>query len=124
VGAKSKVACQLDRIKPEFGRQIVAVNMNVRGLVRLVTVEVEAIRAGSRADRVKILTLVVGRGLVILFFALAIGVAVALAFSRVISGLLFGISSLDLTSIVGASLLLTTVGLLGLLHSSPPGFQG
>jgi putative ABC transport system permease protein len=70
------------------------------------------IRMAMGADRVKILTLVVGRGLVILFFALAIGVAVALAFSRVISGLLFGISTLDLTSIVGASLLLTTVGLL------------
>ena len=70
------------------------------------------IRMAMGADRVKILTLVVGRGLVILFFALAIGVAVALAFSRVISGLLFGISTLDLTSILGASFLLTTVGLL------------
>ena len=70
------------------------------------------IRMAMGADRVKILTLVVGRGLVILFLASAIGVAVALAFSRVISGLLFGISTLDLTSIVGASLLLTTVGLL------------
>jgi putative ABC transport system permease protein len=70
------------------------------------------IRMAMGADRVKILTLVVGRGLLILFFALAIGVAVALAFSRVISDLLFGISTLDLTSIVGASLLLTTVGLL------------
>ncbi len=70
------------------------------------------IRMAMGADRIKILTLVVGRGLVILFLASAIGVAVALAFSRVISGLLFGISTLDLTSIVGASLLLTTVGLL------------
>jgi putative ABC transport system permease protein len=70
------------------------------------------IRMAMGADRVKILTLVVGSGFVILFFALAIGVAVALAFSRVISGLLFGISTLDLTSILGASLLLTTVGLL------------
>jgi len=51
VGAKSKVACQLDRIKPEFGRQIVAVNMNVRRLIRLVTIEVEAIRAGSEHRR-------------------------------------------------------------------------
>jgi putative ABC transport system permease protein len=70
------------------------------------------IRMAMGADRVKILTLVVGRGLGILFFALTIGVAVALALSRVISGLLFGISTLDLTSILGASLLLTTVGLL------------
>jgi putative ABC transport system permease protein len=70
------------------------------------------IRMAMGADQVKILTLVVGKGLVILFCALAIGVALAFAFSRVMSGLLFGISSVDLTSILGASLLLTTVGLL------------
>lgn len=70
------------------------------------------IRIAMGADQVKILTLVVGKGLVILFYALAVGVAVALAFSRVISGLLFGISTLDLTSIFGASVLLTTVALL------------
>jgi len=70
------------------------------------------IRMTLGADRVKILTLVVGRGFVILFFALTVGVGVALAFSRVMSGLLFGISALDLTSMLGASLLLTMVGLL------------
>jgi putative ABC transport system permease protein len=70
------------------------------------------IRMAMGADQIKVLTLVVGRGLVILSFALAIGVAVALAFSRVMSGLLFGISTLDLTSIVAASFLLTVVGLL------------
>jgi putative ABC transport system permease protein len=70
------------------------------------------IRMALGADQVKVVTLVVGKGLAILFYALAVGVAVALAFSRVISGLLFGISTLDLTSILGASFLLTTVGLL------------
>ena len=60
----------------------------------------------------KVLTFVVGKGLVILLCALAIGVAAAFVFSRVMSGLLFGISSVDLTSILGASFLLTTVGLL------------
>jgi putative ABC transport system permease protein len=70
------------------------------------------IRMALGADRIKVLTLVVGRGLVILFFALAIGVAVALALSRVMSGLVFGISRLDLGSVLGASILLTTVGLL------------
>src|ERR1039457_135191 len=39
VGAKSKVARQLDGTKPEFSRQIVAVNMNVWGLVRLMTLD-------------------------------------------------------------------------------------
>jgi len=70
------------------------------------------IRMAMGADRVKILTLVVGKGLVILFSALAIGVTVAFAFSRVMSGLLFGIGTLDISSILGASVLLTTVGLL------------
>jgi putative ABC transport system permease protein len=70
------------------------------------------IRMAMGADQVKVLTLVVGKGLVILFYALAVGVAVALALSRVMSGLLFGISALDLASIFGASFLLTTVGLL------------
>jgi putative ABC transport system permease protein len=70
------------------------------------------IRMAMGADQVRVLTLVVGKGLSILFSALAIGVAVAFVFSRVMSGLLFGISALDLTGIVGASVLLTTVGLL------------
>ena len=70
------------------------------------------IRMAMGADQVKILTLVVGKGLVILCCALAIGVGVAFAFSRVMSGLLFGITTFDLASILGASFLLTTVGLL------------
>jgi putative ABC transport system permease protein len=70
------------------------------------------IRMAVGADRVKILTLVVGKGLVILCSALAIGVGVAFAFSRVMSGLVFGISTFDLASILGASFLLTTAGLL------------
>jgi putative ABC transport system permease protein len=70
------------------------------------------IRMAMGADQVKILTLVVGKGLAILFSAWAIGMTVAFAFSRVMSGLLFGISTLDLTSILGASFVLTTVGFL------------
>jgi ABC-type antimicrobial peptide transport system permease subunit len=42
------------------------------------------IRMALGADQVKVLKLVVGKGLVILFSALTIGVAVAFAFSRVI----------------------------------------
>jgi hypothetical protein len=51
VGTKSKVARQLDGTKPKFGRQIVAVNMDVWRLVGLVTIEIEAIRAGSQHRR-------------------------------------------------------------------------
>ena len=70
------------------------------------------IRMAMGADQAKVLTLVVEKGLVILFCGLAIGVAVAFAFSRVMSGLLFGVSTFDITSILGASVLLITVGLL------------
>lgn len=70
------------------------------------------IRMAIGADQVKIFRLVMGEGLVILFFALPIGLAVAFAFSRVMSGLLFGINALDPTSILGASAMLATVGLL------------
>jgi putative ABC transport system permease protein len=70
------------------------------------------IRMAMGAGRVKVLTFVVGKGLVILLCALAVGVAAAFVFSRVMSGLLFGISSVDVTSILGASFLLTTVGFL------------
>jgi putative ABC transport system permease protein len=69
------------------------------------------IRMAMGADQVKVVTLIMGKGLAILFCALAIGVTVAFAFSRVMSGLLFGIGLLDLTSILGASFVLTTVGL-------------
>jgi len=70
------------------------------------------IRMAMGASRVKVLTFVVGKGLVVLLCASAVGVAAAFVFSRVMSGLLFGISSVDLASILGASLLLTAVGLL------------
>jgi putative ABC transport system permease protein len=70
------------------------------------------VRMALGADQFKILTLVVGKALVFLFPALAIGVAIAVAFSRVMSGLLFGVSTLDVTSILAASILLMTVGLM------------
>jgi putative ABC transport system permease protein len=70
------------------------------------------IRMAMGADQVKVLTLVVGKGLVILFCAWPLGMTMAFAFSRVMSGLLFGIDTLDLASILGASFLLTSAGLL------------
>lgn len=70
------------------------------------------IRMALGADRIEVLALVVGKGLVILFFALGIGMAMVLALSRVMSGLVFGISTLDTASVLGASFLLITVGLL------------
>lgn len=70
------------------------------------------IRMAMGAGQIEVLTLVLGKGLVILCCALAIGVAVAIAFSRVMSGFLFGTSALDPASILGASLLLTTAGFL------------
>jgi hypothetical protein len=48
---KPKVSGQLDGLDPELGRQFVPVDVNVRWLVRLVAVEVEPIRAGSKYRR-------------------------------------------------------------------------
>jgi putative ABC transport system permease protein len=70
------------------------------------------IRMAMGADQVEVLTHILGKGLVILVSALPIGIALAVGLSRLMSRLLFGINSLDLASIFGASLLLTTVGLL------------
>jgi predicted permease len=70
------------------------------------------VRMALGADQINVLRLIVGKGVVILLSAVAVGVAVALAFSRVMSGLLFGISSVDPATIVAASIVLTGMGLL------------
>jgi len=51
MGAKSKVCRQLYGIKPEFSGQIVAIDMNMSRLIRLVTVEIETIRARPQYRR-------------------------------------------------------------------------
>lgn len=51
MGAKSKVAGQLHRIKPEFGREIVAIDMYVGRLVGFMAVKVEPIGAGAERRR-------------------------------------------------------------------------
>jgi hypothetical protein len=48
VSAKSKIARELNRINPKFSSKIVPINVDVRRLVRLVTVEIKAIRTGSQ----------------------------------------------------------------------------
>jgi hypothetical protein len=48
VGAKSKVRRQLHRIEPEFCGNVIAIDMNMRRLVRLMAVEIESV--GARAQ--------------------------------------------------------------------------
>jgi len=46
--AKTQVASQCDRIDPELGGQILAIDVNVRWLVWLVTMKIDAVRTGSQ----------------------------------------------------------------------------
>src|SRR5271157_3725032 len=46
LGRKPKVPCEPERLQPEFGREIIPVDMDVRRLMRLVAVEIKAIRTG------------------------------------------------------------------------------
>lgn len=48
---KAKITRKTYRIQPELGRLIITVHVNVRWLVRLVTVEVDALRTGVQYGR-------------------------------------------------------------------------
>lgn len=50
-GAESQVARQRDRVQPELGRLVVAIDLHVRQFVGFVTVEVDAIRTRSQSRR-------------------------------------------------------------------------
>ncbi|MEO6877956.1 MAG: FtsX-like permease family protein, partial [Gemmatimonadaceae bacterium] len=65
---------------------------------------------GARAR--DILDLVVGEGIRLLGIGIVLGVVVALALGRSISSLLFGITSNDASVLIGASSILTALGLL------------
>lgn len=55
--------------------------------------------------------LVVGRGALLTFIGLAGGLAAALALTRVLSGFLFGVSTMDPLTFVGVSALLAMIAL-------------
>src|SRR5882672_4688986 len=51
MGTKPKVCRQLNRIEPELGGRVIAIHMTMGRLIRLMTIEVESIRAGSESRR-------------------------------------------------------------------------
>jgi len=70
------------------------------------------IRLALGARRTEVIALVMRQGLWLVVFGSAIGLLAALASTRVIAGLLFGVSPLDLTAFAAVALLLTTVALV------------
>src|SRR5262249_33563851 len=70
------------------------------------------IRMALGAQAGAIFKLVVGQGLILTALGLGIGLAGAIAGTRLMSGFLYGVSALDVVTFAGVSLLLTMVALL------------
>jgi putative ABC transport system permease protein len=70
------------------------------------------IRMALGAQRGDVLTLVIKKGLILIVVGLVIGVAGALALTRVLGKLLYGVTATDPATFVLVSLLLTAVGLV------------
>jgi ABC-type antimicrobial peptide transport system permease subunit len=71
------------------------------------------IRMALGAARRGILRLVLGRALTLIAFALVIGTAAALAFSRALTSLLFGVTPHDPATLAAAGGALTLIALAG-----------
>lgn len=71
------------------------------------------IRMALGAATKDVLSLVVGQGMKLLFMGVAVGTIAAFLLTRLMSGLLFGVSPSDPLTFVAVSLLLTGVALLG-----------
>ena len=70
------------------------------------------VRMALGATRAAILQLVVGRGLSLVAGGVAAGLVLALAVTRALGSLLFGVSPLDATALTGAVALLIAVACL------------
>ena len=73
------------------------------------------IRVALGAARPDVLRLVVGRGMGLIAIGLALGAAAAVALTRLIATLLYGVTSTDLLSFAAAALLLAAVALVACL---------
>jgi predicted permease len=71
-----------------------------------------AIRLALGGSAREVLQLVVGQGMLVVAGGVAVGLLAALAATRTISGLLFGVAATDAFTFAGVSLLLATVALL------------
>ena len=70
------------------------------------------IRMALGAQTSDVLKLVIGRGLILTLTGVGIGLAGALALTRLMTGLLFGVAATDLITYAGVAALLTTVSLV------------
>jgi putative ABC transport system permease protein len=70
------------------------------------------IRVAMGAQRGDVLRLVLGQGGRLIFLGVALGVVAGLLITRLMSGLLFGISATDPATFAGVALLLAAVALL------------
>ena len=70
------------------------------------------LRVALGAQTRDVLRLVLGQGMRLILVGLAVGLAAALALTRVLGGMLFGVTPTDPLTFVAVSSLLTTVGLL------------
>jgi putative ABC transport system permease protein len=70
------------------------------------------IRIAIGAQNRDVLSLVVGQGMKLALIGVGVGIAGALAFTRVLSGMLFNVSATDPLTFVGVSTLLALVALL------------
>jgi ABC-type antimicrobial peptide transport system permease subunit len=70
------------------------------------------VRIALGAQRSDVLRLVLGHGTRMALLGVAIGVAAALALTRLMSRLLFGVSATDPLTFIGVAILLTLVALI------------
>lgn len=100
------------------GFAVVALLLAVVGIYGVVSYSVArrtrevGIRVALGADSRDVLRLILGNGLALAAAGVAVGLAAALATSRLIGGMLYDVSSRDLTVYIGVPILLTAVVLL------------
>ena len=70
------------------------------------------LRVALGAQTRDVLRLVLGQGLRLIIFGLALGLAASFALTRILAGMLFGVTPTDPVTFVGVSFLLATVALL------------
>ncbi len=74
------------------------------------------IRVALGASGDDVLRMVIGEGMRITVVGVALGLAAALALTRLLATLIYGVGAWDPVTFVGVALLLTSVALLRLLH--------
>ena len=70
------------------------------------------LRMALGAQKLDVLKMIVGQGMILTLIGIAVGLFIAFALTRVMSGLLWGVSATDPLTFIGVSLLLALVALL------------